>query len=176
MKTRGCRIFAVVLMLAVSMNLTGCFIENNELIQTKMTEQKLEGIIKSLAKSTSSQNGRLEFTYNGARLILLTSPPHNRMRIVAPITEYTKLTDSQLEKIMLANFHTALDARYAVNGGILYSAYIHPISSLSEDQIKLAVQQVSTLALTFGTTYTSGSLSFSPNQKKNRPNRDRKPI
>jgi len=82
------------------------------------------------------------------------------MRIIAPITEYSKLTAEQKDTVMEANFHKTLDARYASSNGILYSAYIHPMSALSETQIGDALEQVATLAATFGTTYSSGELSF----------------
>ncbi len=33
--------------------------------------------------------------------------------------------------MMIANFHTALDARYAISDGVIYAAFIHPLSSLA---------------------------------------------
>ena len=59
-----------------------------------------------------------------------------------------------------ANFHTALDARYAFNKGILYAAYIHPLSTLTKAQLESALEQTATLAATFGKEYSSGSLIF----------------
>lgn len=48
----------------------------------------------------------------------------------------------------------------AISDGVLYSAYIHPLSDLSRPQLKSAVVQVANLALSFGTEYTSGVLTF----------------
>jgi hypothetical protein len=61
---------------------------------------------------------------------------------------------------MESNFHKALDARYAESNDILYSAFIHPLSALSETELIKALDQVATLALTFGTSYTSGELTY----------------
>ena len=66
---------------------------------------------------------------------------------------------------MVSNFHLALDARYAIAKGVLYAAYIHPLKELTEQQLQSAVIQVSTLRLTFGTTYTSGALTFGADNK-----------
>jgi hypothetical protein len=49
---------------------------------------------------------------------------------------------------------------YAVSEGVLYSAYIHPLSELSESQLTSAIEQVANLAITFGYEYTSGTLEY----------------
>ena len=53
-----------------------------------------------------------------------------------------------------------LDAQYATNEGVLYSAFIHPLSPLTDGEARSAIDQVANLALTFGTTYQSGNLIF----------------
>lgn len=61
---------------------------------------------------------------------------------------------------MEANFHSALDARYAVSDGVLYSAFIHPLASLTERDLISGIGQTRQLALTFGRKYSSGALHF----------------
>lgn len=87
------------------------------------------------------------------------------MRIIAPIARYQDLTREQLDTALAANFHRALDARYALSNGIMYSVYIHPLSSLDEVQLRSAIFQVSNLALSFGRDYTSGVLDFGAQQR-----------
>jgi len=82
------------------------------------------------------------------------------MRIVAPVIEATQLTEEQILSSMISNYHLALDARYAIGDGILYSVYIHPLAELTETQLVSAVRQVATLRNTFGNGYTSGELTF----------------
>jgi|TARA_B110000438_G_C15688681_1_gene595758 hypothetical protein len=48
------------------------------------------------------------------------------MRIIASVEARDNITSAQFEKAMEANFHTALDARCALNKGVLYAAFIHP--------------------------------------------------
>ena len=93
-------------------------------------------------------------------MYLISDTQHNRMRIVAPITNYSDLTREQLDAVLESNYHKALDARYAVSKDVLFSAYIHPLSEMHERQVRDAVRQVANLALTFGTDYSSGDLSF----------------
>jgi len=133
----------------------------------EMNQSQLESIVKELANESSGDNGSVQFIYKGVNMLLLSNVKFDRMRVIASITKYDSLNAEQLEKVMEANFYTALDARYALKDGVLYSAYIHSLSSLSEAQIKSAVDQVSALALTFGTEYSSGSLNFlKPNEEK----------
>jgi len=73
---------------------------------------------------------------------------------------------AQVQKCMEANFHTALDSRYAISEGILWSAFIHPLKELTEAQVVDAVNQVYSAAKTFGTYYSSGSLSFPTNKDR----------
>lgn len=85
---------------------------------------------------------------------------NDRMRILVPVTREEAIGPDILYRMMQANFDSALDARYAIAKGIVWSAYVHPLGTLGEAQFAAAVSQTVTLALTAGTTYTSGALSF----------------
>lgn len=63
-------------------------------------------------------------------------------------------------RVLEANFHSALDARYATSDGVLYAAFIHPLSPLTEAEVRSAVAQVASLVRSFGTTYSSGELVY----------------
>ena len=65
-----------------------------------------------------------------------------------------------MERILQANFDTALDARYAIAQGRLWSVYIHPLTELQPQQLISGLVQTVTLAQTYGGAYASGSLSF----------------
>jgi len=125
-----------------------------------MRQTSLERIVKTMATSSNGENGLVEFKFNEVRMFLISDVKHNRMRIVAPVADYLKLTREQLDLIMQSNYHKALDARYAMSENLLYSAFIHPLAELNEAQVRSAVQQVANLALSFGTAYSSGGLSF----------------
>jgi len=128
-----------------------------------MNQASLEKIIKGMALSSIGENGVVEFSYNNVKMYLISDIKHDRMRIISPVAEHKKLTREQLDAALESNFHKSLDARYAVSDGVLYSAFIHPLSELSETQIKSAVQQVANLAASFGKEYTSGFLTYGDN-------------
>ncbi|VAX00760.1 hypothetical protein MNBD_GAMMA22-880 [hydrothermal vent metagenome] len=125
-----------------------------------MTQKEMEKIISNKVKVLSQKKGHIVFKYKKIKMLLISDAKYNRMRIVAPIIKYKLLSDDKKDAVMKSNFHMALDARYAVSDNVLYSAFIHPMSPLTAVQLEDALNQVSTLARTFGTLYSSGQLSY----------------
>ena len=82
------------------------------------------------------------------------------MRVFTPVLEEDKLKDGQLKKMLEANFHSALDAKYSLYENFVVSVYTHPLKELTSEQFVEAMQQVVVLANTFGTTYSSTGLIF----------------
>ena len=98
-------------------------------------------------------------------MLVMTDENANRMRIMMPIQSFDPRNEDDLKTALIAlhaNYDRALDARYAVSDGVLWSAFIHPLRSLTEEDLSGAIQQVRTLRKTTGTTYTSGALIFGP--------------
>ena len=93
-------------------------------------------------------------------MLVLTSKKHDRMRIMAIIGDDTALELTQIRRLMEANFDRTLDARYALFQGKLWSAYLHPLSTLTEVELTAALDQVANLVKTYGTTYSSSNLQF----------------
>ena len=127
---------------------------------TAMDQSTMESIFKDNVEQANGQSGFIEAQFQQLPVYLISDPQHDRMRIITPITEFKNINAEQIWHTLESNFHQALDARYAISNGVLYAAYIHPISPLTEAQIISAVQQVTNLALSFGTEYSSGVLSF----------------
>lgn len=125
-----------------------------------MTQSQMAVIIGQLAGEYEGTENNIQFVYNDVVMALISDKAMNRMRIIAPITEVDNLTDSHIKAAMVSNFHLALDARYAIGNGILYATYIHPLKELTKGQLESAVRQVSSLRLTFGSTYSSGELRY----------------
>ena len=125
-----------------------------------MNNEKLDEIIRSVSDTIQGGNGNWQFIVNGLPIFCLTDETNNRMRFVTPIQHIDEVTDAQMEECMEANFHSALDVRYAVSEDILWVAYIHPLKELQPEQAADAIAQVYNAALTFGTTYSSTYLSF----------------
>ncbi|MEO1272042.1 MAG: hypothetical protein AAFX99_28430 [Myxococcota bacterium] len=120
----------------------------------------LNSIIDDMSIDVERHGGIWEFTLERVALACMTDLHHDRMRFIAPIMEVDELTNAQVVHILEANFHTALDARYATSHGVLYAVFIHPLSSLIEEDARSGLRQVVSLVRTFGTHYTSGELVF----------------
>ena len=128
--------------------------------ETPMTQERMEELISRSAQDVAGRAGALEFSYDGVSMACISDVTHDRMRIIAPITSVGGLSARTLEMLLVANYHTSLDARYAISDGAVYAAYLHPLSDLSEAQLASALRQVASLARTFGSTFSSGELSF----------------
>lgn len=126
-----------------------------------MTNERLDAMIREHADTIQhGELGRWQFDYYGHSLIVLTDETHNRMRVISPVGETSEMDEQRAMTCMRANFDRALDARYAVSGDIVWSAFIHPLRELDVSQVVNAFNQVASLAATYGTTFTSGALSF----------------
>ncbi len=125
-----------------------------------MNQSRLEQLIRAAGRVTQAEGTVLQFVFHEVVMAAVTDARHDRMRIVAPVIRVDEMTGDQIMAVLEANFHTALDARYATSDGILYAAYIHPLSPLTDDAVHIALRQVAMLVLTFGSRYSSGELAF----------------
>lgn len=126
-----------------------------------MNNQRIDGIIREYADNIEEESlGYWRYTYRGQVVLTITDEAHNRMRIICPIALSKDVNDQQLRVCMEANFDRALDARYAISGDYLWSAFIHPLTELTDSQFINALEQAVTLAANYGTTFSSGDLLF----------------
>ncbi len=139
--------------------------ENQE-APSGMDNERLDFILGVISDEVQGQKGQWQFVIDSIAFMLFTDEYHNRMRIISPIEKMEDVSDEQLRKCMDANFHTALDSKYASSEGVLWSVFIHPLRELTDDQVIDAISQVYSSARTFGTLYTSGALSFPNNQQR----------
>lgn len=134
-----------------------------QLSAQKMTNKKIEEIILKESDSILSKTvSSFQFVVKDRLLICVTDSTANRMRIIAPIAKLEELNTEHITGALAANFHSALDVRYAVSDGVMWSAFIHPLRELSEGEMKSAIYQTYNAALNFGTTYQSTGLFFNP--------------
>jgi len=125
-----------------------------------MNNKKMEKIIKKEATEVEGQLGNWQLLYGERLVLIITDENNNRMRIFAPVIAQTDLENGQLEKMLEANFHSALDAKYSLYENYVISVFTHPLKELTGDQFVDAMRQVVVLVDTFGTTYSSTDLIF----------------
>lgn len=128
--------------------------------QTRMSQARMEAIVKEIDPKAEGPPGAVEFRFEGLNLAVVSDVANDRMRVIAPIRPVSDLTGEQIARMFEANFHSALDARYATSGGVLYSAFLHPLGSLTEQDFRSAIRQVAALVRTFGSSYSSGELFY----------------
>lgn len=92
--------------------------------------------------------------------MVIANQEHNRMRVIAPAADADQVTPEVLRRMMEANFTSALDVRYAMFQGVVWAAFLHPLDSLTERELRSALSQVVTLVKTTGITYSSSGLKF----------------
>jgi hypothetical protein len=128
--------------------------------EAPMSRERMESLIARSTRDYQGRPGAVRFTVGTVPMACVSDVDHDRMRIIAPITSRADLDSRVLDLMLVANYHTSLDARYAVSDGVVYAAFLHPLSSLTEAELASALRQVATLAATFGTSYSSGELVF----------------
>ena len=141
--------------------------------ELSMNAEKIAIILKSNKIEFEHKNNIFNFIIEDFNLTIIYDLNADRMRIVCPIARLKDITNEQIKLAMEANFHTVLDAKYAISDDIMWAVFIHPLSDLSENLFQSALQQTLYAAATFGTEYTSGALSFpKTNQQKTEKEKD----
>lgn len=125
-----------------------------------MTPDRLIAILLRLDPAAAPQGGGIALTIADVPVIVFMDPIANRMRAVVPIASAEAMAADDLQRVLQANFDTALDARYAIAAGRLWSIYLHPLAELQPRQLISGLAQTVILAQTYGTAYSSGSLAF----------------
>ncbi len=136
----------------------------------KMDNRRLQQLIENIADNVDGRLGYWRFTLRGFSATVITDEKADRMRIIVPVVEMSEVDSASLLRMMQANFDSALDARYSVAKGVLWSAFIHPLARLSDHQFIDGLAQTVNLAATYGTTYSSGALIFGGGDSKQEHN------
>ncbi|MEM7212108.1 MAG: hypothetical protein AAF479_09465 [Pseudomonadota bacterium] len=125
-----------------------------------MTIPRLEEIARAIDPEVVVNPSAMALTVEEIPVLIVHDASMNRMRAMTAIRSIDAIAPAELLRMMQANFDSALDARYAVAQGRLWSVYIHPLAELDKDEFIEGLGQVVNLALTYGSTYTSGALTF----------------
>ncbi|MDT8348000.1 MAG: hypothetical protein RQ756_09375, partial [Flavobacteriaceae bacterium] len=125
--------------------------------------QQLDSIIRKNGNEVERVNNSWRFTVVKRMLLCITDENSNRMRIISPIVEIKELDSVYLSNALIANFHSALDVKYAISDDILWSVFAHPLKELTQDQVSDAIRQVFNAAATFGDSYSSTDMFFPGN-------------
>ncbi len=126
----------------------------------EMSLERMNALIERVGSGVTRNDGMWEFALEDVPVMVVTDVRADRMRIMTPIRSADRLTPAETLRLMQANFDSALDARYGVAQGVLWSTYIHPFGALQDEEFLSGLGQVVNLALTYGSSYSSGALVF----------------
>ncbi len=122
--------------------------------------EKMAQVIAALDEDAMRTGNNWQLTVEETMMLVVTDANAGRMRIITPIAPAEELPEGAMERLLQANFDTALDARYAVAQGLVWSTFIHPLDTLTQRDFASGLLQTKTLSDTFGTTFSSGALNY----------------
>lgn len=125
-----------------------------------MTTERLGELVLRIDPEARQEGPSWRFIVDGFEAMLIYDGSADRMRVMIPINDVDDLPPGELVRLLQANFDSALDARYAIANDILWSVFIHPLSTLSDTEFLLGVGQTVNVAATFGRGYSSGMFMF----------------
>lgn len=134
--------------------------EKDSCSSSRMDNTRLQSIIAGIDEEFRGDLGFWQFSAYDTTAAVITDENANRMRILVQVGPAENADEQLLYRMMQANFDTALDARYAITNGTIFSTFIHPLAELSDEQFVSGIAQTIALALSFGDSYSSGAVRF----------------
>lgn len=131
-----------------------------KMVPDGMDNTRPGALIGKIDPEMTGQPGRWQFRVSDLIVNVITDERAERMRIMIPIRKVDEIQPEEMYRVLQANFDSALDARYAVAKGILWSTYIHPLSALTDKEFLSGLGQAVNIVVTYGRSYSSGVLTF----------------
>lgn len=125
-----------------------------------MTLARMAEIVLALDPDAQISGPGFSLVIDDIPVLIVTDVRANRMRAMVPIRSADTMTPEEMQRVMQANFDSALDARYAVAQGQLWGVYLHPFKELERDQFISGVAQTVNVAKSYGSLYSSGAGQF----------------
>lgn len=164
------RTFCLTIATAVAALGTACMAQETEAPETQeppqesapsaMNTDKLHALIMKINPEATRDQNMWQFQLAGRAVYIVADPAADRMRVMSPIAQTGTLPVELYERMLQANFDSALDARYAVAQNLVWSVFIHPLSSLTERDLLSGTAQTVTAAINFGTSFSSGATVY----------------
>lgn len=154
-------LFIIVIAVGITL-LAACApqVRKSSNVSGKMSGAQLGKIIAKIDKASSRDGNSVSFTVKERNLIMVFDENADRMRIMTPVVAAGAVSEDVYKRMLQANYDAVLDPRYAIANDLIWSVFIHPLSSLTEEDFVSGIVQTVTAAETFGTAYSSGAFVF----------------
>ena len=146
-----------ILMICLTMLASPLLAQDSE---PAMTGARINSILLAIDPEAVQRGITTELTIDDVPIMVIVDEPSDRMRAMVPIRSAETMTPEEMQRVMQANFDSALDARYAVARGQLWGVFLHPFKELERDQFISGVAQTVNVALTYGQSYSGGASVF----------------
>ena len=133
---------------------------NEQVSERPMTAERLAELILRVDRDATLEGASWSFKVADIDAIVIFDINADRMRVVIPIGRADALESEELLRLMQANFDSALDARYAIGQGLLWGTFIHPLSTLTDEEFLVGLGQTVNVVISYGTSYSSGMFIF----------------
>ena len=125
-----------------------------------MTANRLGELIVNVDGNAALNGSTWFFHVAELETVVVYDIDADRMRIMIPVGPVGNIEKEELLRLMQANFDSALDARYAIAQDTLWGAFIHPLSTLTDEEFLVGLGQTANVVMSFGTSYSSGLFIF----------------
>ncbi len=123
-----------------------------EIVSEPMNNTRMQDLLQRVDPELQEKLGSWVITHEAVKAQIITDEKADHMRIIVPIVKVEDIEEGELLRLMQANFDSTLDARYSVANGVVWSAFIHPLTALSDEEFISGLAQAMTAAATFGST------------------------
>lgn len=125
-----------------------------------MTTERLGELITLVDEEAVNEGVSWYFHIEELEAVVVYDENADRMRIMIPIGPTDSIEKEELLRLMQANFDSALDARYAIANDGLWGVFIHPLSTLTDEEFLVGIGQTANVVMSYGTSYSSGLFIF----------------
>lgn len=125
-----------------------------------MNNTTLGMVLVQILEDVEGEPGLWQAEVDGLPLYVVADETHDRMRIMIPVGRLGPDDKELMWELLSANYGRALDAKYALHDDIVWSTFMHQLSTLTQAVLENAVEHVVTLAQNTGTTFASSDLLF----------------
>lgn len=135
-------------------------LENPFTFAGPMTGERLGELVARIDENAEAAGNGYLFNVAERQMRVVYDETADRMRVITPIIPATNLPAGLEERMLQANFDAVLDARYAIGSNTVWSVFVHPLASLTDEDFLSGVAQTAVAAETFGSSFTSGVVVF----------------